>query len=226
MSLHRRFLLGLIVMYVSVEVVVVKATDLIRSVFILNTKWTNMEKTCEYHNAKVVIVPAVFSSPWIASQYPAHVPNWSPQLPLTVMRSLAQSTKGACVRCSPTPTPARLSPAVWLMCSICWMMDWARQGKSSHTFPVHVVGRPGWPCRAAQGPPPMCHCWFLALLVLQLVPSFKARQRLCCPNAITALNCAWAALSLPGMEKGGDAEREFLCIQSVSTNITHNEHMV
>lgn len=112
MSLHRRFLLGLIVMYVSVEVVVVKATDLIRSVFILNTKWTNMEKTCEYHNAKVVIVPAVFSSPWIASQYPAHVPNWSPQLPLTVMRSLAQSTKGACVRCSPTPTPARLSCSV------------------------------------------------------------------------------------------------------------------
>lgn len=140
---------------------------------------------------RVIISDNNCSTSMVFSLYCSNIPCCSPptiycllQLPPTsiVMQTSAQSTKEACVRCSPTPithlsalTPAKLFPLVWLMCSICWMIDWQGQGKSSHTFPVHMAGRPVWPCWAAQGPPPKCHCWLLPLLcVPQFVPSFKA----------------------------------------------------
>lgn len=120
----------------------------------------------EHDNDQVAIAPTLWSSS--APKYPAHLLYCSLQLPPNPieMQTPTQSTKGACVRCSPTPsnhlstlTPTRLSPPVWLMCSICWMMDWAGQGKSSHTFPVLMAGRQVWPCWVSQGPPPMAHCW-------------------------------------------------------------------
>lgn len=69
-----------------------------------------------------------------------------------VLQTPAPSTKEVCVRCSPPPhhpplccrpsQPLPALPSLWLMCSICWMMDWAGRGKSSHTFScVHMAGR-------------------------------------------------------------------------------------
>lgn len=81
---------------------------------------------------------------WLRPFQPPPNPRRSPIA--IVLQSPAPSTKEVCVRCSPTPTsllPAQSAlPSLWLMCSICWMMDWAGRGKSSHTFPcVHMAGR-------------------------------------------------------------------------------------
>lgn len=46
-----------------------------------------------------------------------------------------------------------LSLSLQLMCSICWMMDWVGRGKSSHTFPVGMTGRPGGAGATSHVPP-------------------------------------------------------------------------
>lgn len=68
--------------------------------------------------------------------------------------------------CSRPSQPLPALPSLWLMCSICWMMDWAGQGKSSHTFScVHMAGRPAPSVVTGGGGgvvlPHMCHCCVL-----------------------------------------------------------------
>lgn len=108
-----------------------------------------------HHNDRVVIAPTVRFSPYIPPNIPrpSHLLHFNSHPSHSNANPCPEHKGSLCEVFSPHHhhhhPPLRshpssvLSPAVWLMCSICWMMDWVGQGKSSrsHTFPVHMAGR-------------------------------------------------------------------------------------
>lgn len=148
------------------------------------------DHVCEHDNDRVVIAPTVRSSPCIAPAYPAHFSYCSLQLPPPpnpiVMQTPALSTKGACVRCSPTPTTTHLSaptPGQALSPSVADVLHLLDDGLSgtrqkfthlscSHggeagLTPLRCSGANSHVPLLAAGPPP-------SSFALQFVPSFKA----------------------------------------------------